>query len=149
MNVALTRAKSSLFILGNAPTLERSNSDWKEIVNDARTRSLLSDVSYEQPREPRVYDFVSQSGGHVLLHRAYSCTVSSSCLANQGQQTAVYPKASRANRPCHPSENGRIRACKTPIAKHSILSDCPHFRSNHCGTKRSFSATPATEETAC
>ena len=46
MNVALTRAKSSLFILGNAPTLERSNADWKEIVNNARTRSLLTDVSY-------------------------------------------------------------------------------------------------------
>lgn len=46
MNVALTRAKSSLFILGNAPTLERSNADWKEIVNNARARSLLTDVSY-------------------------------------------------------------------------------------------------------
>lgn len=46
MNVALTRAKSSMFILGNAATLERSNADWKEIVNNARTRSLLTDVSH-------------------------------------------------------------------------------------------------------
>jgi ATP-dependent exoDNAse (exonuclease V) beta subunit len=46
MNVALTRAKSSLFILGNAATLERSNADWKEIVTNARTRTLLTDVSY-------------------------------------------------------------------------------------------------------
>ncbi|KAG6371400.1 hypothetical protein JVT61DRAFT_9408 [Boletus reticuloceps] len=46
MNVALTRAKSSLFILGNIATLERSDADWKEIVNNARTRSLLTDVRY-------------------------------------------------------------------------------------------------------
>lgn len=44
MNVALTRAKSSLFILGNAPTLERSDATWRDIVLDARTRSLLMDV---------------------------------------------------------------------------------------------------------
>lgn len=44
MNVALTRAKSSLFILGNAPTLERSDATWKSIVLDARSRSALFDV---------------------------------------------------------------------------------------------------------
>ena len=45
MNVALTRAKSSLFILGNSPTLERSDTNWSMIVNDARKRSCLVDVS--------------------------------------------------------------------------------------------------------
>ncbi|KAF8158282.1 SEN1 N terminal-domain-containing protein [Crassisporium funariophilum] len=44
MNVALTRAKSSLFILGNAPTLERSDDTWRQIVHDARSRSSLVDV---------------------------------------------------------------------------------------------------------
>jgi senataxin len=59
MNVALTRAKSSLFILGNAPTLERSNADWKEIVNNARTRSLLTDVSYPLTSVTSVHNFAS------------------------------------------------------------------------------------------
>ncbi len=45
MNVALTRAKSSLFILGNAPTLERSNTTWAEIITDARSRLCLINVS--------------------------------------------------------------------------------------------------------
>ncbi|KAK2465188.1 hypothetical protein APHAL10511_002542 [Amanita phalloides] len=45
MNVALTRAKSSLFILGNAPTLERSNTTWAEIIADARSRSCLVDAN--------------------------------------------------------------------------------------------------------
>ena len=45
MNVALTRAKASVFVLGNAATLERSDVNWKQIVRDARERSLLVDVS--------------------------------------------------------------------------------------------------------
>lgn len=47
MNVALTRAKSSLFILGNSMTLERSDNNWSTIVNDARKRSCLVDVSQD------------------------------------------------------------------------------------------------------
>ncbi|KAG2359476.1 SEN1 N terminal-domain-containing protein [Suillus spraguei] len=48
MNVAITRARSSLFILGHAPTLERSDDNWRKIVQDARERSLLTeaDVSF-------------------------------------------------------------------------------------------------------
>lgn len=46
MNVALTRAKASLFILGNAPTLERSDENWRNIVLDARQRLSLTDVRF-------------------------------------------------------------------------------------------------------
>ncbi|KAF9485837.1 hypothetical protein BDN70DRAFT_870734 [Pholiota conissans] len=55
MNVALTRAKSSLFILGNAATLERSDDTWRVIVQDARTReSLITvDVAYFAQSGPR------------------------------------------------------------------------------------------------
>ncbi|EIW59483.1 uncharacterized protein TRAVEDRAFT_71533 [Trametes versicolor FP-101664 SS1] len=44
MNVALTRAKASLFVLGNAPTLERSDETWRKIVENARSRSSLVNV---------------------------------------------------------------------------------------------------------
>ncbi|KAJ7175856.1 SEN1 N terminal-domain-containing protein [Mycena filopes] len=44
MNVALTRAKSSLFILGNAPTLSRSDKLWSSIISDARSRDSLVEV---------------------------------------------------------------------------------------------------------
>ncbi|KAG0703798.1 SEN1 N terminal-domain-containing protein [Suillus ampliporus] len=48
MNVAITRARSSLFILGHAPTLERSDENWRKVIQDARERSLLTeaDVSF-------------------------------------------------------------------------------------------------------
>ena len=44
MNVALTRAKSSLWVIGNGSTLERSDEKWKIIVNDARERGFYIDV---------------------------------------------------------------------------------------------------------
>jgi len=45
MNVAITRSRSSLFILGNAPTLKRSNDLWEKIIGDASSRGLLILVS--------------------------------------------------------------------------------------------------------
>ncbi|KAL4081054.1 SEN1 N terminal-domain-containing protein [Scleroderma citrinum] len=54
MNVALTRAKSSLFILGNTSTLERSNQDWREIISNARSRSVLNEVDASYFVEPCV-----------------------------------------------------------------------------------------------
>jgi len=44
LNVAITRARASLFILGHAATLERSDDMWKAIVQDARSTSRLLDV---------------------------------------------------------------------------------------------------------
>jgi senataxin len=45
MNVALTRARASLFVLGHCPTLERSDTTWKDIIADARERGCLVEVS--------------------------------------------------------------------------------------------------------
>lgn len=44
MNVALTRARASLFVLGHCPTLERSDKTWKDIITDARDRGCLIEV---------------------------------------------------------------------------------------------------------
>jgi len=44
MNVAMTRAKTSLFVLGNASTLERSDEVWAKIVQDARDRRHLMTI---------------------------------------------------------------------------------------------------------
>jgi senataxin len=52
MNVALTRSRSSLFILGHAATLERCNQTWKTVVEDARTRGYLIKVSQAVTSNP-------------------------------------------------------------------------------------------------
>lgn len=44
INVGITRSRSSLYIVGHAQTLERSNNTWKEIVEEARSRSCLVEV---------------------------------------------------------------------------------------------------------
>ena len=44
LNVSITRSRSSLFILGHADTLQRSDETWKTIVEDARDRGVLVDV---------------------------------------------------------------------------------------------------------
>ena len=48
MNVALTRAKFSLWILGNARTLQ-TNRNWAALVKDAKERNLV--ISVKQPYE--------------------------------------------------------------------------------------------------
>jgi len=57
MNVAITRAKSSLFILGNAATLERSNETWGAIINDSKSRKFFDEVDasyFTAPAAPTV-----------------------------------------------------------------------------------------------
>ena len=45
MNVGLTRAKHSLFILGHSASLMK-NDYWGKLINDAMERKLHVDVSY-------------------------------------------------------------------------------------------------------
>jgi len=58
MNVALTRARSSLFILGNARTLQRSDDYWKQIIQDAESRFMLLNVRPPGNSIHTSYDFI-------------------------------------------------------------------------------------------
>ncbi|PVH99244.1 tRNA-splicing endonuclease-like protein [Periconia macrospinosa] len=64
MNVGLTRAKSSLFVLGNSQSLIRGQF-WRKLVDDAKTRdrytggdvsSLLKQPSSKFPAPPGIFD---------------------------------------------------------------------------------------------
>ncbi|XP_028800616.1 helicase SEN1-like isoform X2 [Neltuma alba] len=44
-NVALTRARHCLWILGNAETLEKSGSIWRKVVNDAKQRGCFHNAN--------------------------------------------------------------------------------------------------------
>ncbi|KAH8104550.1 SEN1 N terminal-domain-containing protein [Cristinia sonorae] len=85
MNVALTRAKSSVFILGHAATLERSDATWRKIVNDARERESLVDTDVT---------FFTSSGKQATS-------------ANSGNSKPSKP-ASRAAQPAHAPPPGLL-----------------------------------------
>lgn len=70
MNVALTRAKSSLFVIGNAATLERCDERWRTIVGDARERGFLINVSGSFDRADDV----------VQVRHVCRCTSRSPCV---------------------------------------------------------------------
>lgn len=48
MNVGLTRARSSLIILGSAQALSEGSADWAELIEDANSRGCLINVSNVQ-----------------------------------------------------------------------------------------------------
>jgi len=89
MNVALTRARSSLFILGNAPTLERSDATWKDIVLDARSRSALFDVRVLPPRLSTVPNFTQTDSTYFTR----STTNQLPPLVSPSKETNVIPVA--------------------------------------------------------
>eukprot|EP00124_Ichthyophonus_hoferi_P000081 Ihof_evm1s3 gene=Ihof_evmTU1s3 len=77
MNVGLTRAKYSLFILGNTTALQQ-NDTWRALVEDARRRKVVHVVSNTDYPLPRGY---SSSDLQYALPNAYSqSTVSMSNL---------------------------------------------------------------------
>jgi hypothetical protein len=45
LNVALTRAKHALYIIGSEQALRRGSPDWQALLDDARRRGLCCDVN--------------------------------------------------------------------------------------------------------
>ncbi|XP_051129452.1 uncharacterized protein LOC127250300 isoform X2 [Andrographis paniculata] len=96
MNVALTRAKLSLWIFGNARTLQ-TNQSWAALIDDAKRRSLI--VSARKPYNSICkYSLVNKSSGNpsnVQLGIGENVTAGNDCVN--------VPKGSRK----HPSERKR------------------------------------------
>jgi len=65
MNVALTRARQSLFILGHADTLRREEI-WGDLVRDAEQRGLFTKVSPCRPEPSLVLKEKSRDGKESL-----------------------------------------------------------------------------------
>uniref|UniRef100_A0A6N2NG14 DNA2/NAM7 helicase-like C-terminal domain-containing protein n=1 Tax=Salix viminalis TaxID=40686 RepID=A0A6N2NG14_SALVM len=89
MNVALTRAKFSLWILGNARTLQ-TNRNWATLVKDAKERNLV--ISVKQPYEslfetaPRDACKRESINNHSRLSRHAENSRSSDKLGKQNEQ---------------------------------------------------------------
>lgn len=53
LNVAITRAKYSMWIVGHAGTLRKDN-EWRELINDSRRRGAFVDQSNESSPDDAV-----------------------------------------------------------------------------------------------
>ncbi|KIK69521.1 hypothetical protein GYMLUDRAFT_33895 [Collybiopsis luxurians FD-317 M1] len=98
MNVAITRAKSSLFILGNAATLERSNDTWRAIVADAKSRNFFTEADTSYFTVPAT-STTSQSPSRVSSVRPKSKQINPSLSTpiHPGLSTPKELKASASN----------------------------------------------------
>ncbi len=52
LNVALTRSKQGLYVVGNLRNMAAQNDYWKKLVQDAIKRKIISDVKDDQPILP-------------------------------------------------------------------------------------------------
>jgi superfamily I DNA and/or RNA helicase len=52
LNVALTRAKHGLYVVGNLKNLATMDDYWKKLVKDANDRNIISDTGNDQPTLP-------------------------------------------------------------------------------------------------
>ncbi|GAN07711.1 hypothetical protein MAM1_0172d07213 [Mucor ambiguus] len=91
MNVGLTRAKCSLFVLGNAHSLN-SSEYWGDLVYDAQKRDLITDCEY-----PYFNHTISEMTiPHNIFERAASITKSNPIQYKKGPVRILAP-SSRSN----------------------------------------------------
>lgn len=107
MNVALTRAKLSLWILGNARTLQ-TNQNWAALVNDARKRNLVVTA-----KTPYKYIFKTafqkNSGNHLLESHHVQKIEDATQHAKRNDRSADEAPDRRTKRISHvPQSNRRL-----------------------------------------
>ncbi|KAJ6926304.1 hypothetical protein NC651_010664 [Populus alba x Populus x berolinensis] len=71
-NVALTRARFCLWILGNEATLVKSGSIWKKIVNDAKHRRCFYDAEEDESLAQAITESLIEQGRLDVLLQTHS-----------------------------------------------------------------------------
>jgi len=61
LNVALTRAKYNLIVIGNMETLEESSKMWGELISNAKARKVFYDTGKEEGRLKKILSAVNKS----------------------------------------------------------------------------------------
>ncbi|CAN6249866.1 unnamed protein product [Urochloa humidicola] len=85
-NVALTRAKHRLWIVGNATTLANSRSVWQKIVKDALARGCLFDASDNKDLSNALVNAIVELDDSENLARMDSLRISAPTFQRPGQR---------------------------------------------------------------
>lgn len=106
MNVALTRARSSLFILGNATSLKQ-NKHWRGLIETARDRNMYTDVDKSTFKDVRV---TKQENG--VRDRVVAARIESKDMSSDSDHKPIPPKQKRKRE----SDEGGIPKVKSKSA---------------------------------
>ena len=113
MNVALTRARLSLWILGNAKTLQ-TNHNWAALVRDAKERNLV--ISVQKP-----YESMFQSGfkKDPIIENSDNCSKERKGSGKVKNSTWHAEQKQNHSRKSHRSEKGHItsKSCQDKATK--------------------------------
>ncbi|KAJ1290242.1 hypothetical protein BS78_02G228000 [Paspalum vaginatum] len=149
MNVALTRARLSLWILGNARTL-RINSHWNSLVQNAEERSLL--ISFKRPYGLMFGKVKPHSKDIHCIARSYHTHLEQKANENAAKMSSKTIDARlQKEPPTHvarnvekegdslPKEKSKWASCwdqNAPIAQESVVRSSEDKSQKHSGNMR-------------
>ncbi|KAI7731100.1 hypothetical protein M8C21_001948 [Ambrosia artemisiifolia] len=139
MNVALTRAKHSLWVLGNVRTLQ-TNKNWGALVNDAKDRDLVLSVG-----RPYASMFNSLTKSNRISDDI-SRHLKSKGKGNEVNRHTEHSKSKRGYPGAHSNDNGKGRK-KAKMQYYDSSSSANKGNESENSVKKTFKdAKPATDE---
>eukprot|EP00177_Eucheuma_denticulatum_P004381 GFKZ01007961.1.p1 GENE.GFKZ01007961.1~~GFKZ01007961.1.p1 ORF type:complete len:1496 (-),score=199.40 GFKZ01007961.1:396-4883(-) len=120
MNVGLTRARSSLIVLGSAQALSEGSSDWADLVEDANSRGCLISVSNIQRC---LYPAPASGASGQILQSDVETSGSKPIQAPQRQIIATTPIRNHAAAPSRVTHNPHYADPRRRAAKRAPAQD--------------------------
>ncbi|MFS7974709.1 putative P-loop containing nucleoside triphosphate hydrolase, DNA2/NAM7 helicase, helicase [Helianthus anomalus] len=127
MNVALTRAKHSLWVLGNVRTLQR-NKNWGALVKDAKDRNIV--LSVEKP--------YASMFNYSLIIKSESRRVSDKKKGNVVNRDTEQPRSSKSKRGWYHSSNDDNGKEGKKAKMQQYHEDSSANKGNECVKKTDF-----------
>lgn len=123
MNVAITRAKSSLWIIGNEKSLV-GNGVWKRLLDDARSRNLITHVTNRFFNSPEVHESLKKAA-EIAATNMKNGTQMSSVGASSGPIVPGQTSASSVDGLTNPQQSSGLNDSR-PMKRKNSRDEDPH-----------------------
>jgi senataxin len=150
MNVAITRARRSLWILGSLATL-RTNKEWEALIKDAESRGVVVSPAHAQDMFPDMVKWKSETHDTPQQKMAKDSRLKSSMSASRpGDMTSLKLRGSNSGSSTMPLGGSHVPSATAtrpirPMSSHTKAPARPKpmrsMRSNQAKRERSLSPT--------